>query len=71
MHSLVFEQEFFFPFYYSRTFLSSCFSLTLKCIYVTRSSGTVTTRLSKPKTIVKFFFYICIFNTHGAGNQRT
>jgi len=32
----------------------------------------VTTRLSKPKTIVNFFFiYIYIFNTHGAGNQRT
>jgi hypothetical protein len=32
----------------------------------------VTTWLSKPKTIVNFLFlYICIFNTHGAGNQRT
>ena len=34
--------------------------------------SSVTTRLSKPKTIVNFFFiYIYIFNTHGAGNQRT
>jgi len=36
-----------------------------------KSIKDVTTRLSKPKTIVNFFFYICIFNTHGAGNQRT
>jgi len=32
-----------------------------------KNTRNVTTRLSKPKTIVNFFFYI----SHGAGNQRT
>jgi hypothetical protein len=38
--------------------------------YYSLAAAVVTTRLSKPKTIVNFFF-IYIFNTHGAGNQRT
>ena len=44
-------------------------------LMISQSEGAVcvTTRFSKPKTIVilYIYIYIYIFNTHGAGNQRT